>query len=276
MLGAIFLVTSGILMGGIAEIQGDPLRLVSGFSPASTLLLWLGSVNLLVALFNLIPGFPLDGGRILRSIIWSVTKDLRKATRLASSVGQAIAWLFILSGIAMVFGARMPFFGIGVLNGVWLAFIGWFLNSAASGSYQQVIIQELLEDVPVARLMRSDIVTVRPDLSVSDFIYHLILETDERSFPVTQGDTVLGMVSLEDARKLPREAWERTSVSEIMTPAQQLAIVAPNEVASTALEKLARRDVRLMPVVENGHLVGLLRRRDIAKWIQLHAGFEPV
>lgn len=275
-LGLLFLTHSSTLAGGVLEMRSDPTVLLAELGPASTLLLWLGSVNIMVALFNLIPGFPLDGGRILRSIIWAITKDLRKATRWAAGVGQVIALVFILCGIAMVFGARVPVFGAGVLNGVWLAFIGWFLNNAAVASYQQLIIHDLLEDVRVARLMRSDMPTVSPNLLVSDLIYHLIMETDERAFPVMQGEWMVGLVSLEDVRKLPRDAWEHTTVSQIMTPAEALTVVEPNDDTNAALEKLTRRDVRQIPVVENGHLVGLLRRRDIVKWLQLQAGFEPV
>ena len=120
------------------------------------------SSSVLLALFNMIPGFPLDGGRVLRSIIWAIINDLRQATRWASWIGQAIAWAFIAMGIAMIFGLQVPFFGTGLVGGIWLAFIGWFLNSASIQSYQQIVVHDILEGVPVEQMMRSEPPTVPP------------------------------------------------------------------------------------------------------------------
>jgi CBS domain-containing protein len=171
----------------------------------------------------------------------------------------------------MIFGARIPFFGTGLINGLWLILIGWFLNGAAIAGYRQVVIRDLLEDVPVERLMRSEVPVVPPDLSVSDLVYRWIMGTDERAFPVVVGERMVGLVCLEDARKLPREAWDSTTVDQIMTGAEQLDVVSPQEDVNEAFEKLTRRDVRQVPVIQDGHLVGLLRRRDIVKWLQLHS-----
>jgi Zn-dependent protease/CBS domain-containing protein len=270
-LGAFFLLLSRLSMGGLGTVSPELTEVVSRLGPLSTLLLWLGSVNILLGIFNLIPGFPLDGGRILRSLLWLATGSLRKATRWASGVGQAIAWILIVSGVVMIFGAQIPFFGTGLINGLWLILIGWFLNGAAIAGYRQVVIRDLLEDVPVERLMRSAVPVVPPDLTVSELVYQWIMGTDERAFPVVTGDRMVGLVCLEDARKLPREAWESTTVDQIMTGAEQLDVVSPREDANEAFEKLTRRDVRQVPVMEDGHLVGLLRRRDIVKWLQVHS-----
>jgi Zn-dependent protease/predicted transcriptional regulator len=270
-LGVFFLALSRIGFGGLSTVPSEPSEMIARLNPLSTLLLWLGSINIIVGIFNLIPGFPLDGGRVLRSLLWMATGSLRKATRWASGVGQAIAWIFIVSGVVMIFGARLPFFGTGLINGLWLILIGWFLNGAAIASYRQVVIRDLLEDVPVERLMRSDVPVVPPDLSVSDLVYQWIMGTDERAFPVVAGEKMIGLVCLEDARKLPREAWNSTTVGQIMTRAEQLDVVSPREDANEAFEKLTRRDVRQVPVIQDGHLVGLLRRRDIVKWLQLHS-----
>jgi Zn-dependent protease/predicted transcriptional regulator len=270
-LGAFFLLLSRFSIGGLSTVPPESPEMVSQLNPLSTLLLWLGSINILVGIFNLIPGFPLDGGRVLRSLLWMATGSLRKATRWASGTGQAIAWIFIVSGVVMIFGAQIPFFGTGLINGLWLILIGWFLNGAAIAGYRQVVIRDLLEDVPVERLMRSEVPVVPPDLSVSDLVYRWIIGTDERAFPVVAGDRMVGLVCLEDARKLPREAWDSTTVGQIMTRAEQLDVVSPREDANEAFEKLTRRDVRQVPVMQDGHLVGLLRRRDIVKWLQLHS-----
>jgi Zn-dependent protease/CBS domain-containing protein len=272
-LGVIFLFLGNIMAASMAETVTDPVAVFSRLDPLPTLMLWVGPVNIIVGLFNLVPGFPLDGGRVLRSILWAVTNDLRKATRWASAVGQMFGWLLIVAGIAMVFGVEVPIFGSGLIGGLWLAFIGWFLNNAAEASYHQLVIQDLLEDVPVARLMRRDVSVVSPELPVSSLIYDLMMTTDEDAFVVMEGNSVVGMVSLEDVRKLPREAWERTTVREIMTPADRLAVATPEEDASEALNDLTNRDVRQLPVVKDGRLIGMLRRRDIVKWLQLQSDY---
>ncbi len=269
-LGAIFLFIGGANTDGIG-VFGNPASVLAALSPLATIALWLGSINILLGIFNLIPGFPLDGGRVLRSILWAFTDNLRRATRWATWVGRGIAWLFIIGGIAMAFGVELPFFGSGLIGGLWLAFIGWFLNNAASQAYQQVVIEDVLEGVPVARVMRVEAPTVPPNLSVSNLVDQYLMGTDERGFPVIDRDELLGMVCLEDIRKVPRDAWDSTSISQIMTPANELDVVSPREDVSEALNKLNRRDVRQVPVVQEGRLVGMLRRRDILRWLQIHS-----
>jgi CBS domain-containing protein len=251
---------------------GDPQAVARQLGPVTTLLAWLGPINILLGLFNLIPGFPLDGGRILRAALWAVTKDLRKATAWAAGVGRLTGWLFIAAGVAMALGAELPFFGTGLISGLWLIFIGWFLNSAAVNSYQQTVVRDLLEDVPVFRLMRLNVPTVSPTLPISHLVYDYVMGAEERAFPVMEEDRLVGMVCLEDIRKVPREDWDRVTVGEIMTDASHLDVVTASEDAGNALEKLTRRDVAQAPVIENGRLVGLLRRRDILKWLELQSG----
>jgi len=263
---------AGILLsrGGVTG-SASVEQALANLSPLTTLLLWLGPINIVLGLFNLVPGFPLDGGRVLRSLLWAASGNLRQATRWATWVGQAVAWLFIIAGIAMIFGVRIPFFGTGVISGLWLAFIGWFLNSAAVQSYRQVVVDDMLEGVPVARLMRRDAPTVAPNTSVSQLVDDFVMKTDERAFPVVDGDRLEGLVCLEDVRQVPRAAWDTTPVSQIMTPASQLTVVAPRDDASQALQKLGQRDVRQIPVVQDGHVVGMLRRRDVLRWLQLQS-----
>lgn len=270
-LGIIFVLLAGLGLVGPFRGLGNPTDLMAQLNPLQTILLYLGPVNVLLGVFNLIPGFPLDGGRVLRAILWALTHNLRRATRWASWVGQGVAWLFILGGIAMVFGADIPLFGTGFISGLWLAFIGWFLNNAAQQSYQQVVIHDLLAGVPVGTLMRSNAPTVPRTISVASLVHDHIMGTDERAFPVMDGDRMVGLVSLEDVRRVPREAWERTSVSQIMTPADQLVITNPRAEAAAALDGLAQKGVGQLPVLEGDRLVGMVRRRDIMRWLQLHA-----
>ena len=140
-------------------------------------------------------------------------------------------------------------------------------------SFQQVLTEDLLEGVPVSRLMRSNVPTVTPYISVSDFVYDHLVGTDERAFPVMEGSQLVGLVCLEDVRKTSRETWDTKLVRDIMTPWERLATVAPGEDAATALNRLASNDVRQVPVVDEGRLVGMLRRRDIVRWLQLHSEF---
>jgi predicted transcriptional regulator len=233
--------------------------------------MWLGSINIFLGFFNLVPGFPLDGGRILRSIFWAASDDLRRATRWASWIGQSIAWLMIGAGIAMVFGVQIPFLGGGVSGGLWLAFIGWFLHSSATAGYRQVVVQDVLEDVPVERMMRANPPSVSPRISVDELVNDGIMATDDHAFPVVEEGRLVGLVTLEDVRTIPRTSWDNTLVRQIMTPAEQLVSVTADEDAAEALNKLQRRDVGQLPVMRNGSLAGLVRRRDIVKWLQLHS-----
>ncbi len=271
-LGIIFILLARGLANGLGDLTGGPVRSLARLGPVATMLLWLGPINLILGIFNLIPGFPLDGGRVLRSILWAATHNLRRATFWATWVGRIVAWAFIVAGVAMIFGVNIPLLGGGFISGLWLAFIGWFLSSAATSSYQQVVVHDLLEGVPVAKLMRNDVHVVPPDASVADLTYRWIMGTDERAFPVMENDCLVGLVCLEDVRKVPREQWDTTRVRDIMTPTDQLATVTPGEDAGEALDELARRDVRQVPVVENCRVVGLLRRRDIMRWLQVQSG----
>jgi Zn-dependent protease/CBS domain-containing protein len=270
-IGGICLLAAGVFARLPADATTNPGLALAALNPLTTLLLWLGSINILLGIFNLLPGFPLDGGRVLRAILWGATGNFRTATRWAAGVGQVFAWLLIFSGIAMIFGVEIPFFGSGLVSGLWLAFIGWFLSNAAMQSYQQVVIHDMLEGVPAMRLMRANVPAVPPHISVGDLVYRYVMGTDEQAFPVLDGNRLVGLVTLEDIRKVPREAWDTTTAGEIMTPADQLAVVRPQDDAATALDRLTERDVRQVPVISNGRLMGLVRRRDIMRWLQLQA-----
>lgn len=270
-LGGIFILLSGVGAISFGGAMQDPTAALGDLGPIMTLLLWLGPINILLGVFNLVPGFPLDGGRILRSILWAVTDSLRTATRLASYVGQGVAWLMIIAGIAMVFGAEIPFFGTGLVSGLWLAFIGWFLNNASVQSYRQVVVQNLLEDLPVGDIMRRDPPVVRPDMPISSLVHDSVMGTDEHAFPVMDNGRLVGLVCLHDVRSVDRDRWSDTTISQIMTPREHLVISSPDEESDEALNKLQKGDHRQLPVLQQEELVGLLRRRDIMRWLQLQS-----
>lgn len=270
-IGCAFLSLAGLLSGPLHVDPANPRAALAALGPVASLLLWLGPVNIVLGLFNLVPGFPLDGGRVLRAVMWGVTGNLRLATRRASQAGQGFAWLLMASGVAAILGINLPFFGGGFVNGLWLTFIGWFLNNAAVMSYQQLVIHESLEDVPVRKLMQTRFLRVGPQMRITTLVNEHVMPSGQRAFPVEEDGRLLGMVSLRDLQKCERSAWESMTVKDIMTPATELATVAPDEDAVDALAIIGRRDLNQLAVVQDDVLVGLLRREDILKWLSLHA-----
>lgn len=270
-LGGLFLLLStraALLNNGFF---GNPLGALSRLGPLSTIFIWLGSVNILLGLFNLIPGFPLDGGRVLRSILWGLTNDLVKATRWASWVGQAIAWLLILAGIAMIFGTRIPFLGSGTFNGMWIIFMGWFLQNAASQSYRRILVQDVLEDVPVKRMMLRDVPAVPASMTTEALINSHIVGSDNPAFIVSEGEQPVGLITVDDIRKLSPETRHSTLVRDVMTPSQNLESVTPEENVSNAFDRLQNRNIPQLLVMRGNEIVGLLRRKDIVRWLELQS-----
>jgi len=271
-LGILFGSLASLIAGPIELDPEDPGRALSALGPVATLLAWLAPINIILGAFNLVPGFPLDGGRVLRAIMWGATGDFLLATRRASRAGQVIAWLLMAIGFLMIIGLRVPFFGTGLVSGLWLIFIGWFLNNAALLSYRQLIVRESLEGVPVSRLMQTRFTRVDPDMRISTLLDEHVMASGQRAFPVEQAGKLVGMVCVRDLHKRSRDAWDATTVREIMTPAEQLAIVSPQDDAFDVLALLGQRDLNQLPVVEDGRLLGLIRREDILKWLSLHTG----
>jgi Zn-dependent protease len=223
------------------------LAVGGGSSPLAAVLRYLASVNLLLALFNLIPGFPLDGGRVLRALLWAITADSRRATRVAARIGQGIACLFIVGGLVWsVLGA--------LLSGVWLVFIGWFLLKAAEASHRQIDAPRLPR-VAVGALLRTPPPTVSGDLSVASLV--------ARSLPAG--------VSLGDVSGLPAERWSTTPVSAVMTPTSHLVSIGPQASIQDALALFAERDVNQLPVLHDGQVVGLLSRADVISYLRRRA-----
>jgi Zn-dependent protease len=270
-IGLVLLLLAGVGLQMQNLSQLDPMEFLQDLGALRTLAVWLGSINVILGVFNLIPGFPLDGGRVLRSIIWAITDNLRTATRWASYVGQGIAWLMITSGIAMIFGIRIPFFGQGLVNGVWLILIGWFLNNAAIRSYRQLVVRDVLENVPVRQMTKRNPPTVSGDISVENLIEDHIMQTDDHAFPVMEEGKLAGIVCLDDVRRVPAAERPTKTVSEIMTPKSELIAIGPDDPANDALDEISKRSIRQLIVVENGELFGLVRRRDIVRYLQLQS-----
>lgn len=270
-LGIVLLWIASAAVDVPADAIVDPYTVLGRLGPAESLLMWLGPVNIIVGIFNLIPAFPLDGGRLLRSAIWASTRSPHAATRWASAIGQAVGWFFVFIGVAIAFGANVPFFGRGIVSGLWLAFIGWFLSSAAAQSWRRQLVHEIVEGLTVARLMRPLGRVIAPDTAVSSLVDDWLLRHEERSYPVCdESGRLLGIVTLADVRAAPRSTWPTTPVSRVMTPFERLVTTTAREDLGEALEKLAKADVRQLPVVDGQRLSGLLLRSDIARWIETH------
>jgi predicted transcriptional regulator len=253
------------------------MQALKGLNAFETLAVWLGSINILLAIFNLIPGFPLDGGRILRSILWALTKNLKKATRWASYVGQALAWALIIMGVGMVFGVNIPFFGQGLVSGVWLVLIGWFLNNAASRSYQQLVIRDILEDVPVRKMTMRNPHTVPGHISVEKLIEDFIMQTDDQAFPVIEDGNLLGIVTLDDVRRVPGDERLSKTVADIMTPRKDLITLGSDDSANEALKAISQNAIRQVIILDHGEFFGLVRRRDIVRYLHIQSDeFNPL
>ncbi len=271
-LGALFLV-----IGAGGYVLNDAVlsasALLARLQPINTILAWLGSINIMVGFFNLIPAFPLDGGRIVRGLLWAITRDLRRSTRMAALLGQAIGWSMILAGGLMLFSIPIPFFGTGIFNGVWLIFIGWFLNNAATAGYRHVATQEMLVDIPVRHVMQTQLPVVASNASLDELMTRQLGRPEEQTMLVAEGQNVVGVVAMHDITKSAKDTWDRTPVRAIMTPVSDLEYVTPDQDVAEVFDHLQRRQLRQVPVVVDNQVVGLLRCTDIARWLQLRS--EP-
>ena len=248
----------GLICLGLARFLGGQE------TPLKAVFSWLGYINLVLAAFNLIPGYPLDGGRILRAIVWWKTGGIERATRIAAGVGQAVAGCFIGLGILEFFSGR----GVG---GLWLAFIGWFLLQASRESYFQVSLRHSLEGVHVGDLMSRDFAAVDGGQSVQDFVDHDLLRTGRRYAFVSGNGGASGIVTVHEIKQVDRSQWPLVALRQIMLPLDRAHTVTPSDSLSRALELMAGDDVNQLPVVSNGHLDGVLSRAEIVRYLQTRA-----
>ena len=235
---------------------------------------WLSWINFALGAFNLIPGFPMDGGRILRAIVWWAKRDYTVATRIASRSGQALAYVMIISGLWAVFaGGQMAQLLGGWVGGLWLAFIGWFLLSAAQESYLHVAIRNTLAGLRAGDIMSPDVPTVPRDISIEDYV-HEVLRTGRRCHVVTGNGMAVGLVTLHRVQMFPRDEWRNTSIQAAMVPQGSIHWVAPNEPVLGVLERMQTEDINQMPVLEEGRIIGMIARDAILRVIQtrLQAG----
>jgi Zn-dependent protease/CBS domain-containing protein len=234
---------------------------VGAFAPLLALAKYLAYINGSLALFNLIPGFPLDGGRVFRAIIWGITRNLRRATIIAANVGRFIAFLFILFGVWQIFIGN---FG----NGLWIAFIGWFLQSAASSQVQQQAIHDVLAGHSVQQAMSRSYAFIPAEMTLQQLVDYHILGNGQRSFVVKEGSRPIGLLTLRQIRAVPQSAWPTTAVGQVMLPIKQLEETRPDQDLWDALEEMDRDGVSQLPVVADRQVLGVLRREDIMGYLR--------
>ena len=233
-------------------------------TPLLSMLVWLGYINLTLAAFNLIPGFPLDGGRILRALIWWKNGDAVRSTKLAARTGQFVALLFICLGIFRFFAGE----GFG---GLWIAFIGWFLMQAAGASYASVALASGLKDAHVSDVMERNCQSIDGNLNVERFVEDYLLRSGRRCFVIEQQGEMAGIVTPHEIKALERTRWPYTTLYDIMRPLDQLHTVEPGTPLMEALETMGRDDVNQLPVVSNHRLEGIVTRANVLQFLQTRA-----
>jgi Zn-dependent protease/CBS domain-containing protein len=247
---------TSLLLAGLFAIGGLVFKGALG-----TASFYLAFINAVLGAFNLLPGFPLDGGRILRAAAWARDKNLVQATRVASTSGTVIAYVLMAGGLLLLLFS-------GVLSGLWFILIGWFLLSQAKASYNQVVTRDVLQDIPVDAATTHDFHAVSPEMDLAAFVSDYVLAFHQRTYPVVQDDGLQGLVSLVDLKKYPREEWRSRRVSDVMTPRDHLYTVSPSDRLSTVADLLARGGFHQLPVMSNGHFIGFVTRADIVRLIQ--------
>ena len=228
---------------------------------------WLTWINVLLAAFNLIPGFPLDGGRILRALVWHQTRDYRRATRIATGVGRGIAYAFIAAGIVLVL-VRQSWF-----DGIWLVLIGWFLNDAARASYQQVLLRDALVGITARQVTDYASPLVPPHMNLAELVDQYVLPTGRSCFLISWGAELEGMVTLQQIKKVPSIRRATTTAQDIMTPATKLKVAHADQDLLGVLQQMNGENTNHIPVVEAGKVTGIINREEIARFLRTRAEF---
>jgi Zn-dependent protease len=223
---------------------------------------YLALINVSLAIFNMLPGYPLDGGRVFRAVVWSRNGDRLRATRTAARLGEWIAYGIMALGVLQVFVA-------GLVSGLWLLLIGFFLRNISSASYEQLLIETTLSGIRVDEVMRKDIPSVAPDMTLDELVHDQILRGNARAFAVVAASDLAGLITLSDVRKVPREEWATTSVYRAMSPASALRTVEPGQCLTDVLQTMVAHDVNQLPVVRGRGIVGMLDRGDVMRYIEV-------
>lgn len=248
----------------LALIFGLAKGVLGGFASPLTVAVagYLTWINLALGFFNLIPGFPLDGGRVLRALLWWRTGSQTYATKVASDIGKGFAVALMLLGALQIFAGAL-------INGLWLLFIGMFLRSMSAQGYEELVIRKALESVPLKEVMVREVVTVPPDLSVSRLVQDYILRYGYRGFPVAEGGRIVGVVSLNEVREIPRPQQDEVRVRDIMLPLSDDLIIDPEATLAQALTRMLKAGEERLLVMADGRLAGLITKTGLLRFVQI-------
>jgi Zn-dependent protease len=276
------------LFGGVAQIGAEPPSAIADFliaiagplvslvlaiifytmeplaaaiEPLLGLVKYLAYINVALVLFNLIPGYPLDGGRVFRAIVWAITKNMSRATLIAANVGRLFALIFIFVGVWQMFSGNLG-------GGLWIAFIGWFLEKAASAQVQQVTFQGLMAGHSVSQAMNSHCAAVAADTSLQKLVDEHILGGGQRCFLVHRGEDTVGLMTLHRIKEVSRSEWSATSAAQVMIPLDQLKSVGPDSGLWAALQEMDRDGVNQLPITRDHTVIGMLSREDVITFLR--------
>jgi Zn-dependent protease len=254
-IGLVFLLLAGLgnQMGWTKPVMG-----VVGY---------LGTINLLLAAFNMIPAYPLDGGRVLRSILWAVKKDLNWATKLSSRVGGGFGLALIVLGVINVL------YG-GFISGMWWALIGMFIRGVSKASYQQLLAKQTLSGQPLSRFMKEDPVTVPQDISVRELVEDYFYQHHYKMFPIVEGDRVIGCVNSKDVKEISRDDWDRTGVGRLAHSCSIENTIRSDADAAEALKKMQNSGASRLMVIDDDRLVGVIALKDLLHYLTMKMEFE--
>jgi Zn-dependent protease/CBS domain-containing protein len=224
---------------------------------------YLAIVNIAVGIFNMLPGYPLDGGRVLRSALWARSNNLLKATKWASNVGVVIAYAMMGGGVLMVLAGNF-------ISGVWFGVIGLFLRNSSEQAYQQLLYRNTLEGATVGQMVNRNLESAPPDASLADLVNDYMVGKSQRCVPIVVAGDLLGVVTMSDLQSVPREEWATTSAFRAMTPRERLHTVVPEDDLTRALELMAQYEVHQLPVVDGQrNFLGFVTRADVLRLIQI-------
>ena len=250
-------------MNVAATVRSGDLSVLTNLSPVATALFWLGSINLLLAIFNMIPGFPMDGGRVFRASIWAITGDQRKATLWASNVGRYFGWFLMATGVMGLLQGQ----GLGSL---WSILIGWFLSNLATMSYKQLVTDQTLGAFTIADLMRTHFETVDAGMSLTEFVDNYLLRSNQRLWPVSANEKLVGALNLFQISHLPIENRANLKLGGVMSSIETMECLEPTTRAKDAINTLIKAGDEPMLVVKDGKAIGLVQHADVVKWMALH------
>ncbi len=225
---------------------------------------WLATINWVVAVFNLLPGFPLDGGRVFRAIVWGLTRDASKGMLWAVAAGKGLAYGLLFLGVLVVFTTGL------LLNGLWLAAIGWFLLTAAEASGRDFVLRRIMKNVKAKDIMRHEVPLVPSHIAIQDWIHDYVLRTGQRAFLVEEGGHIIGLITLADANRIPRERWAEVEVYQAMTPLARLYTVTPDTPLLEVVKLMDEHSLNQIPVMIGDRVAGWIDRARLVETLQLH------